>query len=159
MKMKVLFLVLMAAAAASCSKQAPIDAGKAEVSHPSIPLTVSTWGPQGTTVATPVNTLVDGQTGLYFVLSQNVIGQGTQVLFDGVSLSGVVVNDNVITAALPAAHLAVAGSMPVVIKLGSGQLIEVGDFVITGPNAGQTPPAETVPPPTEVQTPQNQAAD
>ena len=158
MKMKVLFLVLMVAASASCSKQAPIDTGKTEVSDPSIPLRVSSWGPQGTTVATPVNALEDGQSGLYFVLSRNVIGQGTQVMFDGISLGGVVVDDNVITAALPAAHLTVAGSKPIVIKLGSGQLLEVGNFVITGPNTDQTPAAEAVPPPAEVQTPENQAA-
>jgi len=136
--MKALLLVLMATAAVSCSKQAPIDTAKPVVAEAK-PLSVSNWGPQVTTAGTAVNALPDGQIGLYFTLSGNIVGEGTRVVFDGTPLDGVVVHDNLITATLPATRFAAAGSKPVVLELGSGQSLEVGNFLVTDPSDSAEP--------------------
>jgi hypothetical protein len=86
-----------------------------------------------------VNTLPGGESGLYFTLSRPIVGAGTEVLFEGKSLGGVAVNQNVVTAMLPASDIAKAGKYRIVIKLGSGRLLEVGDFIVAEPS----PKAET----------------
>ena len=133
--MKALFLMLMVAVTVSCSKQAPTDTSETAAPSPSIPLAVVNWGPQGTTVGVPVNAFPDGQSGLYFTLTRSVAGYRTEVLFEGESLGGVAVNDKVVTAMLPASYLSTEGKKRIVIKVEPGELIEVGDFVVTGPGA------------------------
>ena len=132
--MKALFLMIAVAVTVSCSRQAPTDTSENAAPAPSIPLTVINWGPQGTTVGVPVNPFPDGQSGLYFTLSRSVAGYRTEVLFEGDSLGGVAVNDKVVTAMLPASYLSTEGRKRIVLKVEPGELIEVGDFVVTGPD-------------------------
>lgn len=92
--------------------------------------TVSTWGPQITTPGVAANPLPGGGAGMYFVLSRSMDGVAVQVLFDGSPLSGVAVDGKTVTAELPASQFAALGRHSVALKLGNGQAIDVGNFVV-----------------------------
>lgn len=130
-------LVLLVSA---CNPQQPvagIAAGAAAASagnSAEAELTVVNWGDRSTRAGIPFNVQADGQSGIYFELSQPVRSAGVNVSFDGKPLDGVVVNGSIVTATIPSAYLAEPGSYPLVLELQpAATRIEAGDFQVVQP--------------------------
>lgn len=98
------------------------------------PVSIEAWGPQTTTPGVPVNPMPNGDSGLYFVLSRPITSNAVQVFFEGRPLEGVATNGKVITAALPTREITAPGAYRIILKLGPGQLVEAGDFVVAAPS-------------------------
>lgn len=142
MKSRVLLLLVPLGALVACSPgPAPESTGheerKAEAAvsarNMAEPVGIDAWGPQTTTPGVPVNPLPNGDSGLYFVLSRPITPNAVQVFFEGRPLEGAATNGKVITAALPTREITAPGAYRIILKLGPGQLVEAGDFVVAPP--------------------------
>lgn len=139
MKSMVLLLLVAAGVLVACAP-APVtgktDHGKrkaeaaAPIGNTVEPVSIATWGPQTTTPGVPVNPLPNGDSGLYFVLSRPITTSVVQVFFEGRPLEGAATNGKVITAALPPREITAPGAYRIILKLGPGQFVEVGDFTV-----------------------------
>lgn len=136
---KTLLLAALAVALGACSKvEPPAQTAQPATSRaPLTPPSVVNWGPQVTTPGAAANPLANGNTGMFFTLSRPVeSGEDVQVLFGGEPLSGVVVDEATVTAELPVSKVGSLGQHAVSLKVGAGEPITVGQFVV----------AETLPP-------------
>lgn len=133
-------LLAVCLSAAACNPQEPASppASRAPAATtPAVataPLTVVNWGQRSTQAGEPFNVQADGNSGISFELSRPAPAGEFSISFDGKPLTGVVVNELIITATIPSALLTEAGTYPVVVENASqGLRIEAGDFAVEAP--------------------------
>lgn len=127
--------------AAACNPQEPaappVPRGPAATTpsaEATAPLTVVNWGQRSTQAGQPFNVQADGNSGISFELSRPAPAGEFTISFDGKPLTGVVVNEIIITATIPGAYLATAGTYPVVVENArQGLRLEAGDFTVEAP--------------------------
>ncbi len=93
-------------------------------------LTITNWGPQTANVGTNPNIQPDGSLGIWISVSDTQGSGEVQVTFGGESMH-TVVQDKLITAAIPAKQLSQVGSKEVLIKqISTGRVYSVGTFIV-----------------------------
>ena len=93
-------------------------------------LTVTNWGPQTASVGTNPNTQPDGSMGIWIAVSDTQGFGEAQVTFGGESMQ-TVVQDKLITAAIPTSQLGKVGNNELLIKqISTGRVYTVGTFIV-----------------------------
>lgn len=83
------------------------------------PLKITSWGPQGTKAGTAFNVQPDGSAAMWIHVNRSLDGYEAAVDFNGTLLKGNI-SGNLVTAAVPAALYAAAGTYDVQVIVRSG---------------------------------------
>lgn len=122
--------------AAACNPQQPEAspvAPPATGADATAPFSVVNWGQRSTKVGEAFNVQADGNSGISFEFSRPAPRGEFTITFDGKPLTGVVVNEMIMTATIPSEYLSKAGTYPVVVGNGSqGLRFDVGNFTVEG---------------------------